>query len=190
MNSARQAQVARAGKLTAAAVFALVLAGCGASGNDDAAKASPAAPSASASPEAAATAEAATAANEEVAPETVEATHLDVGDCVIEEPDVEEVSDVDVVPCNQPHDSEIYAAMDMEAGEYPGEEAVDTAAADFCLAEFQPYIGTDYSDSLLDIGYLTPTSFSWTLGSDREILCTAYRVDGEKLTSTVKNSNV
>ena len=190
MNSARQVQLARAGKAITAAAFALLLAGCGASGStaNDEPKTSESPASASASPEAETVAD--EAAEEEVAAETVDALDLKVGDCMAEDSDAEEVEAVDVLPCTEPHDSEVYAAMDIEAGAYPGEEAVDTMAQDFCLAEFQPYVGTDYSVSALDVGYLTPTPTSWTLGNDREILCTVYRVDGEKLTTSVKNSNV
>ncbi|MFZ3453247.1 septum formation family protein [Arthrobacter sp. 7Tela_A1] len=190
MNSARQVQLARAGKAVTAAAFALVLAGCGgsASAGNDEPKTSESPAAASASPEAETAAK--EAAEEEAAAESVDAVDLKVGDCLAEDPDAEEVDAVDVLPCTQPHDSEVYAAMDMEAGAYPGEETVDTTAQDFCLAEFQPYIGADYSVSALDIGYLTPTPTSWTLGNDREILCTVYRVDGEKLSTTVKNSNV
>lgn len=189
MNSARQGELVRAGKAITVAALALALAGCGASGSaaeneEPKASASPAA--ASASPEAETVADDA----EEVSAETVEAVNLKVGDCMVDDPDAEEVADVDVLPCTEPHDSEVYAAMDIDAGAYPGEEAVDTMAQDFCLAEFQPYVGADYSVSALDVGYLTPTPMSWTLGNDREILCTVYRVDGEKLSTSVKNSNV
>ncbi|MBF4992564.1 septum formation family protein [Arthrobacter gandavensis] len=190
MKSARQMHLARAGKAASAAVFALVLAGCGASADNDEPKTSesPAAASSSAS------AEADTAADEktedEVSAETVDAVDLKVGDCLVDDPDAEQIEAVDVLPCTEPHDTEVYAAMDMEAGAFPGEEAVDAAAQEFCLAEFQPYIGTDYSESALNIGYLTPTPSSWTLGNDREILCTVYRMDGEKLSTSVKGSNV
>ena len=190
MNSARQVQLARAGKAITAAAFALVLAGCGASGSTekDEPKTSESPAAASASPKAETVAD--EAAEEEVSAETVDAVDLKVGDCLVDDPGEEEIADVDVLPCTQPHDSEVYAAMDIDAGAYPGEEAVDTMAQEFCLAEFQPYVGTDYSVSALDVGYLTPTPTSWTLGNDREILCTVYRVDGEKLSTTVKNSNV
>ena len=190
MNSARQGQLARAGKAITVAAFALALAGCGASGSsadNDEPRTSESPAAASAAPEADTVAD---EAAEETAPETVEAVNLKVGDCMADDPDAEEVSDVDVLPCTEPHDSEVYAAMDINADSYPGEEAVDTMAQEFCLAQFQPYIGTDYSVSALDIGYLTPTAMSWTLGNDREILCTVYRVDGEKLSTSVKNSNV
>jgi len=188
MNSARQVNLARAGKAVSAAAFALVLAGCGASGSaeNDEPKTSESPAAASASPEAETVADEA----EEVSAETVDAVDLKVGDCLVDDPGEEEIADVDVLPCTQPHDSEVYAAMDIDAGAYPGEEAVDTMAQEFCLAEFQPYVGTDYSVSALDVGYLTPTPTSWTLGNDREILCTVYRVDGEKLSTSVKNSNV
>ena len=188
MKPARQVQLARAGKAITAAAFALVLAGCGASGSaeKDEPKTSESPAAASASPEAETVADEA----EEVSAETVDAVDLKVGDCLVDDPGEEEIADVDVLPCTQPHDSEVYAAMDIDAGAYPGEEAVDTMAQEFCLAEFQPYVGTDYSVSALDVGYLTPTPTSWTLGNDREILCTVYRVDGEKLSTSVKNSNV
>ncbi|WP_312180748.1 septum formation family protein [Arthrobacter sp.] len=126
---------------------------------------------------------------EEIDPETVDAIDLNVGDCLIE-PDGEQITEVDVLPCTQEHDSEVYAAKDMTGTEYPGETAVDDAAAEFCVAEFQAYIGTDYQESVLNIGLITPTSYSWTLGNDREILCTAYRMDGSPLTNTIRNSQV
>ncbi|MFF2607220.1 septum formation family protein [Arthrobacter koreensis] len=186
MNSARQLNLARAGKAVTAAVFALALAGCGAAADKDEPKTSESA--ASASPETETVADG--TAEEEVSAESVDAVDLKVGDCLVDDPDAEQIEAVDVLPCTQPHDTEVYAAMDMDRGSFPGEEAIDAAAQEFCLAEFQPYIGTDYSESALDIGYLTPTPTSWTLGNDREILCTVYRMDGEKLSTTVKNSNV
>ncbi len=192
MNSARQGELVRAGKAITVVALALALAGCGASGSsaeNEEPKPSESSASASASPEAETVADEA-AEEEEVSAETVEAVNLKVGDCMVDDPEAEEISDVDVLPCTEPHDSEVYAAMDIAAGAYPGEEAVDTMAQDFCLAEFQPYVGTDYSVSALDVGYLTPTPTSWTLGNDREILCTVYRVDGEKLSTSVKDSNV
>ncbi|MER1994994.1 MAG: septum formation family protein [Arthrobacter sp.] len=188
MNSARQEELVRAGKTITVAALALALAGCGASSSaaENEPKASEPSASASAAPETETVAE----AQEEVSAETIEAVNLKVGDCMVDDPEAEEIADVDVLPCTEPHDSEVYAAMDIDADSYPGEEAVDGMAQEFCLAEFQPYVGTDYAVSALDVGYLTPTAMSWTLGNDREILCTVYRVDGEKLSTSVKGSNV
>lgn len=190
MHSAHKAQLSRVGKVLAAASLTALLAGCAvpvgnsnSSGDEKPATAS-ASPAASESPQAKGIAE-----DPAVDPEKVDAIDLKVGDCLIE-PDGDKITEVDVLPCTQEHDSEVYAAMDMDGSEYPGESVVDDTAADFCLGEFQAYIGTDYQESLLDIGLITPSSLSWTLGRDREILCTAYRVDGEPLTNSVRNSQV
>ena len=42
---------------------------------------------------------------------------------------------------------------------------------EFCLAEFEPFVGMSFEDSELDINYFTPTEDSWTRLGDREILC-------------------
>ena len=184
MNSAHKTPLSRAGGILAAASLTALLAGCAVP-----------APSAGDKPTGPETAQTSPAAEEivekveDISPETVDAFDLGVGDCLIE-PDGDKITEVDVLPCTQEHDSEVYAAMDMTDAEYPGETAVDDAAAEFCVGEFQAYIGADYQESVLDIGLITPTSYSWTLGNDREILCTAYRMDGSPLTNTIRNSQV
>ncbi|UPO77083.1 MULTISPECIES: septum formation family protein [Arthrobacter] len=187
MYSAHKTSLSRAGRILAAASLTALLAGCAvplsSGGGNAAADEKPS--SAAASP----TAEKVVEEVEDVSPETVDAIDLNVGDCLIE-PDGDQITEVDVLPCTQEHDSEVYAAMDMAGSEYPGETAVDEAAAEFCVAEFQPYIGADYQTSVLDIGLITPTSYSWTLGGDREILCTVYRVDGSPLTNSVRNAQI
>ena len=55
---------------------------------------------------------------------------LEVGDCFDQPPDgnIEEVAGV---PCDEPHDTEVYAKFDMEGGDdapYPGDAAVQTCA--------------------------------------------------------------
>jgi hypothetical protein len=100
---------------------------------------------------------------------------LRVGDCLNSTETVtEEVQDVDsvpTVPCDQAHDSEIYASTQMTDETYPGDEAVVTAADDFCYAEFEGFVGMAYEDSALFISTMFPTAESWKVLEDREILC-------------------
>ncbi|MBD0293338.1 MAG: septum formation family protein, partial [Jiangellaceae bacterium] len=54
-----------------------------------------------------------------------------------------------------------------------GTQAVDTAAQEICVAEFEDFVGIPYEDSVLDVGFLAPTEESWREG-DREVLCTVF----------------
>ena len=46
--------------------------------------------------------------------------NLRVGDCLDEREDAT-APDVPVVPCDQPHDREIFAIVDLEGDEFPGD---------------------------------------------------------------------
>ena len=114
---------------------------------------------------------------------------LEVGDC-FDEPDITAaVSDVPIVPCDQPHDNEVYAIYDLADGDYPGQDAVETSALDGCLERFEPFVGRDYATSALDYFHLTPTVESWSAG-DREVICSVYRVDLEKMTGSMQGSGI
>ena len=114
---------------------------------------------------------------------------LEVGDC-FDDPDITAaVSDVPIVPCDQPHDNEVYAIYDLADGDYPGQDAVETSALDGCLERFEPFVGRDYATSALDYFHLTPTVESWSAG-DREVICSVYRVDLEKMTGSMQGSGI
>lgn len=78
---------------------------------------------------------------------------LEVDDC-FNDPDspAAELSDVDSVACEEPHDNEVYAIVDHPAGDedpYPGVSALDDWSWNFCLAEFMECVGVTYDDSRL-----------------------------------------
>lgn len=99
---------------------------------------------------------------------------LKVGDCLADFEDGAELSSINAAPCSEPHSDEIYAEGSIpDADEFPGTEAIETAAQDICLSEYQAFVGRSYDDSVLDIGYLTPTEDSWAEG-DRAVLCTIF----------------
>lgn len=94
---------------------------------------------------------------------------LRVGDCLntVEE---EEVSEVPVVPCGEPHDEEIYFDFTLDDGDFPGDDAVLESADSGCFAEFEPFVGMAYESSTLDFYAYRPTAESWAQG-DRVVSC-------------------
>ncbi len=112
---------------------------------------------------------------------------LKVGDC-FNGGSGETVVDVEVVPCTEAHDFEVFATPSYAAGgdAFPGNDAMTGFADRECVSAFQPYVGRDYADSELGVRYLTPTSESWTTG-DRVVDCVLY-LEGQKLTSSMRGS--
>lgn len=106
---------------------------------------------------------------------------LRVGDC-LETMDwsAEGFTTVPVIPCAEEHESEIYAAVDLPEGDYPGDDAIATQADEYCYGEFEGFVGTAWEDSDFEYGYLSPSAESWDQG-DREVLCMI--VDPAGLTS-------
>lgn len=117
---------------------------------------------------------------------------LDVGDCY--NPNTKPVADgesgeefaVEVVPCTEPHDGQVYGEFKVDDGAYPGDDAIVEAADARCPAEelkFAPdtwAVPTGVSGS-----YYQPTKDSWATG-DRLVTCT-YTKDSGKITGTLKS---
>jgi hypothetical protein len=103
---------------------------------------------------------------------------LVVGDCLVEDTAGTEVEEVPVVPCEEPHTSEIFYSHMIEADALPDETEMETIVEDACIGNFQSFVGIDYFDSELDITWLEPTQGSWDQG-DRELLCMVYDPAGD-----------
>ncbi|GAA4765249.1 MULTISPECIES: septum formation family protein [Microbacterium] len=121
---------------------------------------------------------------------TVDVFSVAVGDC-IGTPAEGEVTDVEVVPCDQPHDGEVYYEVTMPDGDWPGDQAVSDAADEGCIGAFEAFIGTPYDTSAIYVQYLTPTEATWTdpTLNDRLISCIAYQ-DGQQTTGTLEGSGL
>jgi hypothetical protein len=120
----------------------------------------------------------------------VDPFEVKLGDCV-DEPvsstdEVEEVESVKAVPCDSPHDGEVYAVFDLPDGDFPGDEEVATAGEERCVEEFATFVGTPYDDSEYDITSLFPTKQSWEEKDDREYVCIVVAPEGEQVTGTLK----
>lgn len=96
---------------------------------------------------------------------------LRVGDC-LEMVEGAEVETVPVVPCDQPHTDEVYHDFELADGDFPGDDAVNAAAEEGCIAAFEPFAGAPYDTSDLYIAWYAPTQQSWEAMGDRAISCT------------------
>ena len=97
---------------------------------------------------------------------------LKVGDCLGAQA-VGEVESVPVVPCSEPHHSEIFHSFDLVGDVFPGEEATSKLAQGGCVAEFDAFIGLAFAESVWDITLLHPSEQSWNDVNDRQVRCGA-----------------
>lgn len=108
---------------------------------------------------------------------------MEVGTCFNDEGDVgtvQEVSSVPVVDCDEPHDNEVFALVDLADGEFPADVA-DQAQV-ICDGEvFTEYLGIPMLESEYSAMTIYPTSETWADG-DREVVCALFRDDQAKMT--------
>lgn len=118
---------------------------------------------------------------------------LEVGDCFVEEEmdsalGGEEISNVPLVDCEEPHDAEIYHTHEVEGDDFPGQEAIEADAEEACLGSaFSEFIGVDYMESEIYAYMMSPTEDTWTEMDDREIVC--YVVVDEEMTGSLEGAN-
>ena len=104
---------------------------------------------------------------------------LEEGACFNHE-ESEEVFDVDIVSCDDPHQYEVYAVVSIAEPPglpFPGSTRVGDVAANLCLERFEEFVARPYADSLLDIWTLSPTRESWEDLDDREVICSLYDLE-------------
>ncbi|MCP3987467.1 MAG: hypothetical protein GY724_00195 [Actinomycetia bacterium] len=117
------------------------------------------------------------------------AFRIRVGDCIGGALG-DEVESVDGVPCDGPHEFEVYYAFNLPEGDgnYPGDYSVEEAASDGCYEAFEPFVGVVYEASIYGFNTLTPTEGSWDGLDDREVLCMLGNYDGTLKTGTARGS--
>jgi hypothetical protein len=119
--------------------------------------------------------------------QTVPVTGLQEGDC-FDLPDSQEVGDIDVVPCGEPHDAEVFHVYDLpDADSRPDAEAIAIANRDACVPAFEGFVGHDFDSSDLDILTFDPSEESWQEG-DRTVLCSVVEVDRSPMTGSARGA--
>lgn len=101
-----------------------------------------------------------------------------------------EIESVEGVPCDQPHQSEVYHSFAIPDGDgaFPGTEAVQDQADQTCLGAFQGFVGIAFETSIYEISTITPTAESWAQLQDREVLCLIGQAEGTLTTGTAKGT--
>ena len=118
---------------------------------------------------------------------TVDAFSIQAGDCFDDVTGFfDQVDTLPGVPCDDPHDNEVYAVIPVDLPEFPGDDAMGDIAHEKCLAKFAGFVGKDYESSSLDIYTLFPSSESWSRQNDREVVCAVYDMELEKLVGSVQ----
>ncbi|UUU41539.1 septum formation family protein [Streptomyces sp. NBC_00162] len=112
---------------------------------------------------------------------SVDAQDLRTGDCFNTNDDLkdfkEEGSDtldptVSTVPCDEPHEAEVYAVFPLPDGPYPGVKKIVSIGNEKCTATkaLTDYVGDAELPDTLNIYFYGPHATSWAL-DDRDITC-------------------
>lgn len=119
-----------------------------------------------------------------------------VGECINQYSWTEDDDRVEVttlVPCDGPHDREVYFESNFpaEAGApYPGPEPIEEYARQTCYDAFAPFVGVAYEVSDLEIAFTIPPeeNFVDPAARYRGVVCYLYDPDGATLTGTARNT--
>ena len=87
-----------------------------------------------------------------------------------------------VVPCTQPHDSEVFLNQTVTASTYPDDAGWADLASQYCNPAFKNYVGSDMNTSRLNVQYIRPTQQSWGAGNNA-LICFAVDPNGSRTTS-------
>jgi hypothetical protein len=117
---------------------------------------------------------------------TVNVDDLREGDC-FNTGDETEISDVDGVPCDEPHGYEVYAIVQHEADAFPTDAEMDQVFTSRCEGPFESYVGAPYATSAIYASMITPSEESWADG-DRNFICVLYDPDDEALTESLRDA--
>lgn len=109
---------------------------------------------------------------------------MQVGDCYDDPENLEdgpvEINEVAAVPCDEPHDNEVFHTFDLTGDTLPSENELFAFVDQECVAAFETYTGQSYLDSDLDLFPLSPTDAGFDDG-DRKVVCSLYALDLSKL---------
>ncbi len=114
---------------------------------------------------------------------------VQVGECAGSMPDGVMAAAVPAVDCAEPHRTEVYASVPLDAlgSDFPGADAVYDAASQICKDAFEEYVGIPWTESELWYRVLSPTPESWADG-DHTALCLAFAADGDQHTGSVRGT--
>src|SRR5687768_7406180 len=104
--------------------------------------------------------------------ENVNPNLLKEGDC-FNDPEAgtpTQVTLLRAVPCDEPHDNEVFYVFKLADGEFPGADEVKQLGLDECEPEAESYLGAPPQTADLVINPITPTEQSWIETDDRTVI--------------------
>lgn len=112
------------------------------------------------------------------------------GDCFDDPSPGRQLRQIDVTPCVQPHDNEVFGTVEHPATAdvaFPGHDAIVAHAEQACPAPFVEYVGMAYDQSRFSLFPIVPSAESWAKG-DRQIICALYDNEAGKITGSVRGT--
>ena len=91
---------------------------------------------------------------------SVDAADVKVGDCLADIPDGSRVSFIHVVPCEDPHEGEVFTVLTMPDGDFPGQAEIEEYQGR-CEPELAAYSSAAATDPAVGLFVLYPTEESW-----------------------------
>jgi hypothetical protein len=107
---------------------------------------------------------------------------LSPGDCITGVTEDELRFSLPVVPCTEPHRSEVTGIETLSGGAYPGDEAVDEMAGNLCTDAAVAYAPTAMEAGELDVFYFPPNEAGWARG-DKTVICLVDDPIGDRTSS-------
>jgi hypothetical protein len=99
-----------------------------------------------------------------------------------------DIQEPEIVPCDEPHDAELFAVVRLDGTTFPGNDGVTREGGRLCLPEFEPYVGGPVGTSDLAVINVGPNEGSWRAG-EREVACLLVSArSGEKLTGSQRGA--
>jgi Septum formation len=114
------------------------------------------------------------------------ASDLSIGQCFDEPVGATDISTVVKHACTEAHDAEVFHVAEYTGDAFPIALSLDSFIDDTCVPAFATYVGEPFETATdFDLGYFYPDRESWNKG-DRTFTCFVSRVDGAKMTQSVK----
>jgi hypothetical protein len=109
-----------------------------------------------------------------------------VGDCIADLP-TGEVNKAVGTPCSEPHQFEVFAETYLSNASETLPADIEVQADEFCISEFDQFVGLPLEESVLNFSWLVPTSESWATG-DKEITCLIHEKDEATISVSLRGS--
>ena len=117
---------------------------------------------------------------------TLSLDDLRVGDC-FNSGDETEITDVDGVPCAEPHEYQVFAIARHESPSLPTDTDMEVVFQQVCDGPFATFVGEPYATSALWASMITPSQQSWDQG-DRTYTCVLYDPENDALTESMEGA--